>query len=65
MFITKKHLDRRTVLRGAGISVALPLLDRLGLEHHRSYLAIVEVAPLLQSGEERAAGRLRPLHLRS
>lgn len=29
MFITKKHLDRRTVLRGAGISVALPLLDAM------------------------------------
>src|SRR5512139_3539495 len=29
MFITKKHIDRRTVLRGAGISVALPLLDAM------------------------------------
>jgi hypothetical protein len=27
MFITKKHLSRRTVLRGLGVSVALPLLD--------------------------------------
>jgi hypothetical protein len=29
MFITKKHLGRRAVLRGAGISVALPLLDAM------------------------------------
>ena len=27
MFITKKHLSRRTVLRGMGAAVALPLLD--------------------------------------
>ncbi|MGH8150989.1 MAG: DUF1552 domain-containing protein [Steroidobacteraceae bacterium] len=29
MFITKKHLSRRTVLRGVGASVALPLLDAM------------------------------------
>jgi hypothetical protein len=29
MFITKKHLSRRTVLRGMGVSVALPLLDAM------------------------------------
>ena len=29
MFITKKHLNRRTVLRGVGASVALPLLDAM------------------------------------
>ena len=27
MFITKKHLSRRTILRGIGASLALPLLD--------------------------------------
>jgi len=27
MFITKKHISRRTVLRGAGVALALPLLD--------------------------------------
>ena len=27
MFITRKHLPRRTVLRGLGASLALPLLD--------------------------------------
>jgi hypothetical protein len=29
MFITKKHLSRRTVLRGAGACIALPLLDAM------------------------------------
>lgn len=29
MFITKKHLSRRTLLRGLGTSVALPLLDAM------------------------------------
>jgi len=29
MFVTKKHISRRTLLRGAGISLALPLLDSM------------------------------------
>src|SRR5260370_8621067 len=29
MFITKKHISRRTVLRGVGASLALPLLDSM------------------------------------
>src|SRR6202162_3545386 len=29
MYITKKHLSRRTVLRGMGVSLALPLLDSM------------------------------------
>ena len=29
MFVTKKHLSRRTFLRGAGAAVALPLLDSM------------------------------------
>ena len=29
MFVTKKHLSRRTVLRGVGATVALPLLDAM------------------------------------
>ena len=29
MFITKKHLSRRAVLRGLGSAVALPLLDSM------------------------------------
>ena len=29
MIITKRHLPRRTVLRGAGATLALPLLDAM------------------------------------
>jgi hypothetical protein len=29
MYITKKHLSRRTLLKGAGASIALPLLDAM------------------------------------
>ena len=29
MFITKKHISRRTVLRGGGAALALPLLDAM------------------------------------
>jgi hypothetical protein len=29
MFITRKHLSRRTILRGMGVSLALPLLDSM------------------------------------
>ena len=29
MIITKKHLNRRTFLRGIGVTVALPLLDAM------------------------------------
>ncbi len=29
MFITRRHLSRRTVLRGLGVSVSLPLLDAM------------------------------------
>ena len=29
MYITKKHLTRRSVLRGVGTALALPLLDSM------------------------------------
>ena len=29
MFVSKKHLSRRTLLRGAGAAIALPLLDSM------------------------------------
>jgi hypothetical protein len=29
MFITRKHLSRRALLRGAGAAIALPLLDAM------------------------------------
>ena len=28
-FITRKHLSRRTLLRGVGVSIGLPLLDSM------------------------------------
>ena len=30
MYLTRKHLSRRTVLKGAGATFALPLLDAMG-----------------------------------
>ena len=29
MFVAKRHIPRRTVLRGAGVTLALPLLDAM------------------------------------
>ena len=29
MYLTKKHLPRRTFLRGAGVTLALPFLDSM------------------------------------
>src|SRR5215472_17051785 len=29
MFLTKKHLDRRTVLKAAGVSLGLPFLEAM------------------------------------
>ena len=34
MFITKKHLSRRTLLRGAGAAIALPLAQSASLHLH-------------------------------
>jgi hypothetical protein len=48
MFITKKHLSRRTVLRGLGASVALPLLD--AMVPARTALAQTAAAPTLRFG---------------
>ena len=31
MFITKKHISRRTVLKGAGVNLALPFLSAMVL----------------------------------
>jgi hypothetical protein len=46
MFITKKHLSRRALLKGAGVSLALPFLDAM----------IPAATPLLQTA---AARKLR------
>jgi hypothetical protein len=43
MFITKKHLPRRTFLRGMGVTMALPLLE--GMVPARTLLAQTAAAP--------------------
>jgi hypothetical protein len=48
MFITKKHLSRRTVLRGAGAALALPLLD--AMIPANTALAQTAAAPKLRLG---------------
>src|SRR5437764_104727 len=48
MFITKKHLSRRAVLRGAGVAVALPFLESM----------IPAVAALGQTAAVRSRTRL-------
>ena len=48
MFITKKHLSRRTLLRGAGAAIALPLLD--SMIPARTALAQTAAAPKMRLG---------------
>jgi Protein of unknown function (DUF1552) len=48
MFVTKKHLTRRTVLRGAGTALALPLLD--AMIPARTALAQTAAKPTLHLG---------------
>jgi hypothetical protein len=48
MFLTKKHLSRRTVLRAAGVSVGLPLLD--AMIPAATALAQTAAAPKLRTG---------------
>lgn len=48
MFITKKHLSRRTLLRGSGAAVALPLLD--AMIPARTALADTAAAPRTRLG---------------
>ena len=48
MFLTKRHLSRRTVLRGAGVTLALPLLD--GMIPAATALAQTAAAPKLRMG---------------
>ena len=48
MFITKKHLSRRTLLKGAGVSLALPLLD--AMIPAATALAQTAAAPKLRTG---------------
>jgi hypothetical protein len=48
MFITKKHLPRRAVLKAAGVSLALPFLD--AMVPARTALAQTAAAPKLRTG---------------
>ena len=48
MFVTKKHLSRRTVLRGAGAALSLPLLD--AMIPARTALAQTAAAPKPRMG---------------
>jgi uncharacterized protein DUF1552 len=48
MFVTKKHLTRRTVLRGVGTALALPLLD--AMVPARTALAQTAAKPSLHLG---------------
>ncbi len=48
MYLTKKHLSRRTVLRGMGTAVALPLLD--AMIPAATALAQTAAAPNLRAG---------------
>ena len=48
MYLTKKHLSRRTVLKGLGVSVGLPLLD--AMLPAATALAQTAAAPKLRAG---------------
>ena len=48
MFITKKHISRRTLLRGAGVAVGLPFLDAMVPAH--TALAQTAAVPKLRTG---------------
>ncbi len=48
MFLTKRHLSRRTVLRGAGAALALPLLD--AMVPAATALAQTAATPKLRTG---------------
>ena len=48
MFITKKHISRRKVLKGAGVSLALPFLD--AMVPAGTALAQTAAAPKLRTG---------------
>src|SRR5512134_4117428 len=48
MYLTKKHLSRRTVLKAAGVSLGLPLLD--AMVPAGTALAQTAAAPKLRAG---------------
>src|SRR5437763_13927340 len=48
MYLTRKHLSRRTLLKGAGVAVGLPLLD--AMIPAATALAQTAAAPQLRAG---------------
>ena len=49
MYITKKHVSRRTVLRGMGVTVALPFLEAMvpaGTAHAKAAAGKVRLAAI-------------------
>ena len=48
MFITKKHISRRTVLKGAGVNLALPFLG--AMVPASTALAQTAAAPKMRAG---------------
>ena len=48
MYLTKKHLSRRTVLKGAGVALGLPLLD--AMIPAATALANTAASPKLRAG---------------
>jgi hypothetical protein len=48
MFLTKKHISRRTVLKGAGVTLALPFLD--AMVPAATALAQTAAAPKIRAG---------------
>src|SRR5947208_15200510 len=48
MYLTRKHLSRRTLLRGTGVAVGLPLLD--AMIPAATALAKTDAAPKLRAG---------------
>src|SRR5271168_2691954 len=48
MYLTRKHLSRRTMLKGAGVAVGLPLLD--AMIPAATALAKTDAAPKLRAG---------------
>src|SRR3978361_680086 len=48
MFITKKHISRRTMLKGAGVNLALPFLS--AMVPASTALAQTAAAPKLRTG---------------
>ena len=66
MFVTKKHLSRRTILRGLGVTLSLPLLDsmvpaqtplRNTAAHPRPRLACIEMVHGAAGSTDEGASR--------